>query len=156
MKVILLKDVVKVGQRGDIKEVKDGFFRNFLLPHNLAAIATPDRIRKHQEELDRRREEKSKFDAEASMELERLPEFKLNFYAKATKKGGLYKAISAEEILGKIHEGGYKSIKLEWVKIKSPLKEIGEHRVRIENPSGESRELTVEIKPLDAAQVKPQ
>ncbi|MEK7085179.1 MAG: 50S ribosomal protein L9, partial [Patescibacteria group bacterium] len=41
MKIILKKDVANVGQRGDIKEVKDGFFRNFLMPQRLAEMATP-------------------------------------------------------------------------------------------------------------------
>ena len=147
MKVILLKDAVKIGQRGDVIDVKDGFFRNYLLPNNLAEIATADKIKKHEHRLVQKLEEKNKYGTEISKEFGRINGLRLIFTAKATKKGGLYKMISAGDIIEKISGLGFKAIKPDWIKIKDPLKKVGEHDVEILGPSGERGELKIEIKP---------
>ena len=51
MKVILEKDVVGLGKRGDLKEVKEGYFRNFLMPVKLAVLATKEKIRGREREV---------------------------------------------------------------------------------------------------------
>ncbi len=45
MRVLLLKDVYKLGRAGDVKKVADGYGRNFLLPHNLAVLASPGALK---------------------------------------------------------------------------------------------------------------
>ncbi len=146
--VILLKDVPKVGQKGHVKEVKDGFFRHFLSPNKLAELATPNMIKIQEEKLMGKKAEKVRVEKEGFWELSKLSEIKLEFNAKATKKGGLYKGISAEDIGEKISEKGFKAIKVEWIKIKTPIKKIGEHKIEILTPSGEWAEIKIEVKPL--------
>lgn len=148
-RIILLKDVPKVGQRGDVKEVKDGFFRNFLLPRKLAEIASRDVLRKREKELALKSEEKQKFAKESSSEFAKIADIKLIFNAKVNKKGSLYKAISEEDIIEKLAEAGSRHIKAEWIKINKPLKTAGEHEVQIESPQGDKGILKIEIKALE-------
>jgi large subunit ribosomal protein L9 len=146
-KVLMLKDVPKVGQRGDIKEVKDGFFRNFLLPRKLALIATRDVIKKREQELASKEGERKKIAEEASKEFSKLKDLVLSFEEKANKKGSLYKAVSEKDIAAKLSESGIK-IEEDWVKIKNPLKEAGEHEVDLVSPFGDKAKLKIEIKSI--------
>ena len=147
--IILLKDVPKVGQRGDVKEVSDGFFRHFLLPKKLAELATREKIKKHEEEQKARGKEKEKIEKKSSEEIGRLDGKVLTFLSKATDKGSLYKAISVKNIEEKLREGGFREVSENWIKMEKPLKEIGEVEIDIENPSGERAKLKIEIKPLE-------
>ena len=144
--IILLKDVPKVGQRGDVKDIKDGFFRNFLLPKNLAELATPEKIKKHEEDLATRIKAKEKSAAQDISDFKRIGETRIEFRAKAGEKGGLYKAVSEKDISERLSELGFKNIKPNWIKIKNPLKELGEASVEVESPHGSNAKLKIIIK----------
>lgn len=145
--VILLKDVAKLGQRGDIKDVKDGFFRNYLLPNKLAELATKERIKKHQNEIVLREKNKKEIEGKNSKELDKLTDVCLVFNAKASEKGKLYESISKKEIADKLAEGGIATIPTDWIKLEKPLKEIGEFQIDIENSFAKKARVKVEIKP---------
>lgn len=98
MKVLLLKDVYKLGHAGEVKRVADGYGRNYLLPQGLAVLATPGAL-KHAERI--RAEAATRRQAlnqELSSVAERLAEVVLTFAAKASETNKLYGSISPQMI----------------------------------------------------------
>lgn len=125
MKIILLKNVPKLGQAGDIKEVSDGYAMNMLLPRGLAAVATPARIA--QEEASRQQKEAAKAqDAAQTIALVKESDGKkFEIKAKADKTGHLYQKIDSGKVADVI--GAPASV----VQMSEPLKEVGEHAVSL-------------------------
>ena len=102
MKIILLEDVKKVGKKGDIVEVSDGYGRNFLLNKNLAVIAT----KKSMEILDNQNlqhdlEEKQK-EAEAEELKEKLKSIVLEFHVKTGEGGRVFGSVSTKQIVAQL------------------------------------------------------
>jgi len=130
MRVLLLKDVYKLGRAGDVKKVADGYGRNFLLPQGLAVLATPgalkqaDRIRTTATEL------RTRLNQEMGAVAERLNGLNLTFPAKAGETGKLYGSITTAMLAEAVErETG---VKVEKRQIDSqPLKTLGVHKARI-------------------------
>jgi len=131
MKVIFLKDVAKVGQHGTMKEVADGYALNFLIPRGLAIQATPDKVASHlaaQKREGEAREQQNKMITEAVHSLKGI---RIEIQAKATEKGGLFKSITAADIVKAVHEQRKVSIPAETIALAKPIKEVGEHNIKI-------------------------
>lgn len=128
MKVILLQDVPKLGQRHEIKEVADGFARNVLLPTGKVMLATPGNIAKAE------RDKAAKIKAEAESELafqalaETLQNKPLTIILKANKDGHLFASLRADDIVKEAKARGLE-IKKEWVILNQPIKTLGDHRL---------------------------
>ena len=104
MKVILLSDVKKLGKKGDIVEVSDGYGRNFLLNKNLAVMAT----KKSMEILDEQNlqhdlEEKQK-EADAEDLKKQLAKITLEFHVKTGEGGRVFGSVSTKQIVAQLHE----------------------------------------------------
>ena len=99
MKVILLKDVQGTGKAGEIKEVKDGYGRNFLIKRGFAKIATDEVIEQFQKDLQAKKEaeEKAKVDAEALAR--NLDKIRVLIRKKAGNNGALFGAVTKDEIV---------------------------------------------------------
>jgi large subunit ribosomal protein L9 len=145
MKVIFLNDVKNVAKKYDIKDVSDGYARNFLLPNKLAETATPAAIKK----LDSMRAEHEKEDKEARAHLEALAkkinEIKIQFELKADKSGVVFGSVNKETILKAMRE--HKLIGAERIDIdlKYPIKELGEFSVPIDLKKGVTAKLGVVV-----------
>src|SRR5918997_214649 len=102
MQVILLKDVEKVGLRGEVVDVARGYARNYLLPRRLAEPASPGRL----EELRRREELRARQEArthdEAREIAARLEQMTLRFDAKAGPTGSLFGSVTATDVADKL------------------------------------------------------
>lgn len=133
MKIILLQDVEKLGKKNEVKEVADGYARNFLFPNKLAILATQSEIVKAEEQkkIDAQKAEKelAHFQELASQ----LDGLELEIEDKADDDGNLFGAISVAKIIEKIKEQGFE-IEKNQVKITEPIKEVGEREVLIELP----------------------
>jgi len=129
MKVILSKEVSKLGQKGDIKNVSDGYARNYLFPNKLAFIATDELIDmniKKKQKGDQEAKDLNKKNIQISQQVENIV---LELNAKANEAGTLFSAITPKEIVSKLNkqlDGGFKAVDLI---IPSPVKKIGEHQV---------------------------
>ncbi|HCM36977.1 MAG: 50S ribosomal protein L9 [Candidatus Wildermuthbacteria bacterium RIFCSPLOWO2_02_FULL_47_9c] len=130
MKVILLQDVEKVGKKFDVKEVADGYARNFLLARNLAKQATPEAL----EWLEMQKEllsQKSEEELKRAQELASgLDDLEVPLQVKVGEEGQLFESINAQKISERLREMGY-DVKKSRIKLKEPLKETGEFPVRI-------------------------
>jgi large subunit ribosomal protein L9 len=146
MKVILLKDVEKLGTKGDIKEVADGYARNFLIPEKLAVLASKSEIAKLEEQKEietRQAEEELARYQETATQMDGL---ELEIPVKIDEDGKLFGAVNANQISEKLQEKGFE-IKKGQVKLEEPIKEIGEHEVIVELPHNlEARVKVIVIK----------
>lgn len=128
MKVIFFQDVKGTGKRGEIKEISDGYARNFLLPKKLAGVATPEAIKKvgleKQKHLEAVKQDLAKTQEIASQ----LQGKEIVIKAKA-KDGKLFGSITAKAIAKELKKDGLeiaeKAIMLE------PIREIGEYEIKI-------------------------
>jgi large subunit ribosomal protein L9 len=126
MKVLLLKDVYKLGRAGDVKKVADGYARNFLVPQGLAVMATPgslkqvERIRKSADEL------RLRLNQELGAVAAKLNGLTLAFPAKAGETGKLYGSITNAMIAEKIEQEIETEIDRRQIDIQ-PIKLLGVH-----------------------------
>lgn len=144
MKVILKRDVKGLGREGDMKEVKDGYARNFLLPTGAAAVADKgtvanwERHREQREERDRAAREA----AEATAA--RLRELKLEIPVKAGEKGRLFGAVTNREVADAIAAEGLE-IDRHDIHLREPIKALGEYRVDVRVGYGVDAQVAVAV-----------
>ena len=129
MRVILLKDVRRVGQHGEIKNVADGYATNFLFPQKLAEPATDEKINQIIAQKQAHDTEVVKHEEELSKKILSLRGKKIVFATRATEKGGLFKAVSAGEVARGIQAEHDVAIPEEIISFPEPVKTVGEHRV---------------------------
>jgi large subunit ribosomal protein L9 len=126
MKVLLVRDVYKLGRAGDVKKVADGYGRNFLLTQGLAVLATPGALK----QVDRLREKAAVQRAAQNDELSGIAE-KLNglaiaFAAKAGETGKLYGSITTQDIAEALEKKSGYPAKRQQVDMQ-PVRNLGEH-----------------------------
>jgi large subunit ribosomal protein L9 len=127
MKIILLKDVPKVGRKYDIKNVADGYAVNMLLPRGLAQLATPDAVKKIELLKSQDLTEKSIQNELLLKSLEVIKNLKINIKEKANDKGHLFAGITRERIAEEIEKLSRLKIDPSSIKLDKPIKEVGQH-----------------------------
>ena len=130
MKVILLQDVEKIGKKFDVKEVADGYARNFLLARNLAKQANPEAlewVEMQKELLSQKSEEELKQVQELASSLDDL---EVSLQVKVGEEGQLFESINAQKVAERLKELGY-DVKKSQIKLAEPFKETGEFPVKV-------------------------
>lgn len=130
MKVIFLKNVKGVANEGDIKDVKEGYAKNFLFKQKLALEATPANMKAHEEKLESIKEQENLKIAEAKALAEKLKTLKLEFNQKAGETGRLYGAVTSQEISDMLSKQGT-PVDKKLFDMKEPIKEAGTHTVKV-------------------------
>ena len=102
MKVLLIKDVYKLGRAGDVKRVADGFGRNFLIPQGLAVLATPGAIKQADYIREKASVQRAVINKEMGSVAEQLVKLSLAFPAKAGETGKLYGSITSQDVIDEI------------------------------------------------------
>ncbi len=148
MKVILLKDIPKLGQKDEIKNVSDGYALNFLLPQKMAAPATVEKINQLAVQKKKMEKEKTKTVAEVDGFIKKITGRKIKIIKKASEKGHLFAAVSVEEIAAAIKKDLGVTIDTRQIKLKEHLKEVGEHDAEL-NINGKKVMLKIEVKGED-------
>jgi large subunit ribosomal protein L9 len=131
MKVILLKDVPKVGKRYDIKNVADGYARNFIIKNKLGEMATPKLIQWVEREKGRITQEKKIHEDLLGKNLEGLKGVTITLHGKANDQGHLFAGIHKEQLIPAIKEATRLEVDAEHIILEKPIKELGEHEVKI-------------------------
>lgn len=130
MRVLLLKDVYKLGKAGDVKRVADGYGRNFLLPKGLAVLATAGALRQSDRIRSAGEATRSRLNSELAGVAEQIDGLKLVFPAKAGETGKLYGSITTAMLAETIQrETGYEADKRQ-IECQ-PVKTIGVHPARL-------------------------
>lgn len=130
MKVILLKDIDKLGEKYEVKEVKDGYAHNFLIPKGLAKPATKrnlEWLKKQKEREEKKAEEELK---KVQEEVAKIDGQEIIISVKTGGSGQLYESITAQKLSEKLKELGF-NIGKNQIEIKEPIKEMGEFPVKI-------------------------
>jgi large subunit ribosomal protein L9 len=130
MRVMLLKDVYKLGRAGDVKKVADGYGRNYLMPQGLAVLATPGALKQAERIRTAASEERARMNQELSSVAERLSALSLYFPAKAGETGKLYGSITSAMIAEAIEKQTGAAIDRRQVDTQ-PIKILGAHAVHI-------------------------
>ncbi|MDR3177777.1 MAG: 50S ribosomal protein L9 [Campylobacteraceae bacterium] len=145
MKVLLIKDVKGLGKIGEIKEVKDGYGKNFLIGKGLAKLATNDVLRQYEAE------QKRKAEAEAK-EIEKIKEIKaafekINLLIKRSlgANGSLFGAVTKDEIAKELEIQHQIEIDKKNIEIELPIKNTGIFNVSVKLGHGIHSNLTIEI-----------
>jgi large subunit ribosomal protein L9 len=131
MKIILLKDIPKVGRKYDTKEISDGYALNLLIPKGLAVSATPDVVKRI--ELEKARDEGEKKVKEELLlkNLSQLDGVTITMTEKANDKGHLFAGVHKLEIIPAIEKQTRLQIAPEHIVLEKPIKEVGVHEVQI-------------------------
>ena len=129
MKVLLIKDVKGLGKAGEIKNVKDGYARNFLLPKGFAKLATDEVIKSWQEEQKRKEEELKKEISKINELKEKIEKTTLVIKHKLGANGQLYGAITNKEVANELLKKGIEVDK-KHIEMKQ-IKSVGEYDVDI-------------------------
>lgn len=144
MKVILKHDVKGLGREGDVKDVKDGYARNFLFPTGAAVKADTGAMKnweRHREEREERdRVEREQVEAMA----DKLRELKLQVAVKSGEKGRLFGAVTNREIAMLIGQEGME-IDRHAIHLREPIKTLGDHRVDVRLSHGLEVPVTVTV-----------
>jgi large subunit ribosomal protein L9 len=143
MKVVLTSDVKNVGKTGEIKEVADGFARNFLIPNGLAQHATQGNVQKSEKILEESRAKEKEELAQQQAAAEKIDGEEFVIKAKA-EEGKLFGSIDAKMIAEEISKKGTK-INESAIKLDTPIKELGEKQIQINLKHGIEATIKVTI-----------
>lgn len=130
MKVILTQDVSGIGRAGEIKEVSDGYARNFLMRQNKAVLASQSQIDKIQKENREKNEKKARESAKA-LKLEKDIQNRPITFKRKTNGDKLFAAIHEQDIINEIKLHFGVEVKPKQVKILTPIKAVGSHEAQI-------------------------
>lgn len=145
MKVVLLKAVSKLGRRGEVKNVKDGYFRNFLYPRTLAVNATPGRLAQAEDRKNRASVTIEQVRKNAVEISKKLAEATVTVSGKATPKGKLYASVSMSDVLKAVEEQLKLKLADSSLLSHDPIKMIGRTMVAVQLSDEVTSHIAVEV-----------
>lgn len=131
MKVILLKDVPKVGKKYDVKEIADGYARNFLLPHRLAEMATEKRVNELTVSKQKNQATQERNESLLKESIKSLDGTTCEIKAKADERGHLFKKLRASDVLKIINEKSRMPISEDMLLLNEPITAVGSHELKL-------------------------
>lgn len=138
MKVLLLKDVYKLGRAGDIKRVADGYGRNYLLPQGFAVLATAGAIKQAESIRTRASAQRDALNQEMSGVSDRIKGLVIGFPVRAGETGKLYGSITTQMIADEISRKTKTQVDRRQIECQ-PIRVLGEHKCTVR--------LTVDLTP---------
>ena len=144
MKVILTKDVRKIGKRHDIKEINDGYARNFLIPQGLAVEATERKMAEVTRQTAAANESRQLQSDLLRKNLSQLEGAAITIREKAGPTGSLFSSIHKKDIIAALHQQAHIDLNEEHIVIEKPIKEIGEFTVGV-NVGGEKGSIRLAV-----------
>ena len=147
MKVLLKSDVPKIGKKGELLEVKEGYARNFLIPNGLAVEASGGTMKQYEEEKKavERRKEKEKEAAQALSA--KIKGITITLRHKAGEEGRLFGSITSAEVAEALKQKGF-DIDKKHVILDEPIRLVGTHEVKVKLHTDVTATLNVEVMKL--------
>ena len=131
MKVILLKDVPKVGQRGTVATVADGYAQNVLLPKKFAIPATPENMKRIEAEHALAKDKKALVLALQGKAFDAIDGKTVMLKVRANEQGGLFEAVQKKHIRDAIEHTLGVSVREEDIELPEPVKKVGKTTLRV-------------------------
>ena len=147
MKVILKRDVRGLGREGELKEVKSGYARNFLIPTGAAQTADTGALKNWERHRTEREDRERALRDEAEATAEKLRAVRLEVGVKAGEKNRLFGSVTNREIAELLGKEGIE-VDRHQVVLKEPIKTVGEHRVTVHVFTGIEASVLVNVTPL--------
>jgi len=132
MQVILKRDVEKIGRRGDVVDVSRGYVRNFLVPRDLAEVATPSRMEEVRREMAEAEERAQRMAERAGEIAETLNKSVITIEARTGEDERLFGSVTAANIASAIDKARGIRIDRRRIRLAEPIKSLGTHQVPIQ------------------------
>jgi large subunit ribosomal protein L9 len=147
MRVVFLDDVDGVARAGEIKNVADGYARNFLLPRKLAAAATTATVQQAEKRAKAIAQEQEKLDSAARAVAEQLQASPIVVTARVGEQGRLFGSVTASDIAEAVSARSGGQVDHRQVILEAPLKEVGSYEVPVNLTRNVRAQVTVEVAP---------
>jgi large subunit ribosomal protein L9 len=145
MRVVFLDDVENAGRAGEIKEVKDGYARNFLLPRKLAAPANAATVQQAEAKARALAKEQEKLDEAARAVIDKLAGATIVIKARVGSEGRLFGSVTASDIAEELSSRGAGAIEHRQVALGQPIKEIGRYEIDVSLTRNVKAQVAVEV-----------
>jgi large subunit ribosomal protein L9 len=147
VRVILKAEVPRLGRTGDIKDVADGYARNYLLPKGLAIEATGGELKHLAQERQAEKTKKDRAHQDAEELAKRLGEVTLVFRLKAGEHGKTFGSVTAKEVAEALKKEAKAEIDKTKIVLREPLRALGVHKVEVRLLADVRADVTVAIEP---------
>jgi large subunit ribosomal protein L9 len=154
MRVVFLEEVEGTARTGDVKNVADGFARNFLLPRKLAAPATDHYITIAQAKAGKEAKRQDRLDDEARVRLLPIVDGKsLSIEVRVGEQGKLFGSVTARDVAELLQEATRIELEHRQVDLREPIRELGVHEVTVKLTRNVLATITVNVEPLGGVPV---
>ncbi|MFH1226299.1 MAG: 50S ribosomal protein L9 [Planctomycetota bacterium] len=136
MEILLWQDIDRLGKRGSLVNVSDGYARNYLFPRRLASLPTKENVREMENEKKRfvRTQEKSKI--KTSEIAGQIEQASCTIEVKANEEGVLFGSVSPQLIVDALTREGITGVSPQMIELETPIKELGVYRATIKLSDG--------------------
>ncbi|MCC6934308.1 MAG: 50S ribosomal protein L9 [Candidatus Yanofskybacteria bacterium] len=148
MKVVLLDNIKGVGKVGEVKEVNDGYARNFLIRRGLGKPATAGAVKESEQLKAAKLEARALAHAQAQEIAQRLAGTMVTLAGKANPQGKLFSSVTAADIAERVSAAANAHITASAIKLNGHLKTLGEHEVEVQLTDDIATAIHVVIEPL--------
>jgi large subunit ribosomal protein L9 len=145
MKVILLQDVEGLGKVGDLKDVANGYARNFLLPKKMAAGATPQLLANYQQRVASEQRKLEKQTEQNRQQADRLSQITLTFKARVGGQGRLYGSITSQDIAEGLRKSEGIAVDRRMIDLPDPIRALGTYQVQVKIAQKLASQITVNV-----------
>jgi large subunit ribosomal protein L9 len=145
VKVILASDVDKLGHKGDVVTVADGYARNYLVPKGLALVASKGSVRQAEDMQRARREREEKAKQEAAARVAILGASPVYISARAGEGGRLFGSVTKSDVARAIEEQLEESIDRHDIRLDDPIRNIGSFQIEVHLHEEVNALVTVEV-----------
>ena len=149
MKVILTQDVKNLGKEGDIKDVSDGYARNYLIPRGLVVEATTANLKEKEDQASRLQKQKDREKTQAQALYDRLNGKSITITARSGGGDKLFGAVTSKEIADALNQQFKVKLDKKKVDLGEPIKHLGEYPVKIKIYPLIQAEITVRVEAAD-------
>lgn len=151
MKVVFFEDVEGTAQIGEVKDVKNGFARNFLLPRGAAGPVNKDNVMRANSLAQKETRRQEKLDGEARKITDKITNYTVTIEARVGETGRLFGSVTNRDIADKLNASTSLSIDAHTILLPEPIREIGTRQVTIKFTRNISIEVTVDVVPDEAS-----
>lgn len=151
MKVVFFEDVEGTARVGDVKEVKNGFARNFLLPRNIAGAHTKDNLMRANSLAQKESRRQERLDAEARSVTSKLENYTITIEARVGESGRLFGSVTNRDVAEHLNAAAGTTVDSHIVLLAEPIRELGARPVTIRFTRNVSVDINVDVVPDEAS-----
>ena len=145
MKVILIQDVNKVGRKGELVEVSDGYARNYLFRNALAEEGTPSKVKEWEEQQRVKKNREAKLEKQAIEIKKKIGGKKVNIKMTSGDDGRLFGSVTSQQVAAALKEQLAVDVDKKDIKFDEPVKQLGKHPFKVKLYTGIDVELSLSV-----------